>query len=112
MISKGGCRVALPQVTGRLISTAQGLLQNLGLVVVEDVAPANLCTNAQVGEVVFQSVAPGQFALFGSTMIGGVLPDRGDDRGDGHHGSHRHDGNDGGHRRHGGDGHDDESGTR
>jgi serine/threonine-protein kinase len=66
--SKGGCRVALPQVTGRLIATAQGLLQNLGLVVVEDIAPANLCTNAQVGEVVYQSVAPGQFSTFGSTV--------------------------------------------
>ncbi len=66
--SSGGCPATVPYLTGRLNTTAQTLLEGAGFVVVEDVAPANLCTSAQVGEVVTQSVHPGFSAPYGSTI--------------------------------------------
>ncbi len=66
--SSGGCPATVPYLLGRLSTTAQSLLQSAGFVVVEDVAPANLCTNSQVGSVVTQSVHPGFSAPYGSTI--------------------------------------------
>jgi beta-lactam-binding protein with PASTA domain/tRNA A-37 threonylcarbamoyl transferase component Bud32 len=66
--SSGGCPVTVPYLMGRLSTTAQTLLQNAGFVVVEDVAPANLCATAQLNEVVTQSVHPGFSAPYGSTI--------------------------------------------
>ena len=66
--SSGGCPATVPYLLGRTSTTAQSLLQSAGFVVVEDVAPANLCTTAQVGAVVTQSVHPGFSAPYGSTI--------------------------------------------
>ncbi|NNN08727.1 MAG: Stk1 family PASTA domain-containing Ser/Thr kinase [Acidimicrobiaceae bacterium] len=66
--SSGGCPATVPYLLGKSSTTAQSVLQGAGFVVVEDVAPANLCATAQVGEVVTQSVNPGFSAPFGSTI--------------------------------------------
>jgi serine/threonine-protein kinase len=66
--SSGGCPVTVPHLIGSLAVNAQSLLHSVGFVVVEDVAPANLCTTSQVGEVVNQSVGPGFSAPYGSTV--------------------------------------------
>ena len=66
--SSGGCSVTVPHLVGRLVATAQSLLHGVGLLAVEDVAPANLCTTSQLGEVVTQSVGPGFSAPYGSTV--------------------------------------------
>ena len=66
--SSGGCPTVVPQLTGRLNTTAQTLLKNYGFVVVENPAPSSLCTVAKVGQVVNQSVGRGQLAPYGSTI--------------------------------------------
>ena len=66
--SSGGCPATVPYLLGKSSTTAQSVMQGAGFVVVEDVAPANLCTTPQIGTVVTQSVHPGFSAPYGSTI--------------------------------------------
>lgn len=68
IVSSGGCPTVVPRVINRLSTTAQTLLKNAGFVVVENQAPAAMCTSAKLSAVVFQSVGPGLSAPHGSTI--------------------------------------------
>ncbi len=78
--SSGGCPATVPYLLGKSSTTAQSVLQAAGFVVVEDVAPANLCTTAQVGEVVTQSVRPWLLCPLRIHDHDSVLPERRDNR--------------------------------
>ena len=68
ILSNGGCPTIVPRVINRLSTTAQTILKNAGFFVVENAAPAAMCTNAKLSAVVFQSVGPGLSAPYGSTI--------------------------------------------
>jgi len=68
VISSGYCQVLVPLVTNQQVAAAQAALVAQGLLVVENQAPASLCSNVANGTVVSQSVGGGQYALYNSTI--------------------------------------------
>jgi beta-lactam-binding protein with PASTA domain len=67
-VSTGGCPVQVLDVLGSTVQTAVAALTQSHFVVTQTPAPASLCTNSQLNDVVFQSPKGGSAAPYGSTV--------------------------------------------
>ncbi len=68
ILSSGLCQVVVPNVLNDSLVNAQAALARQGLSASEQVAPASLCSGAQTGVVVNQSVTGGSYAQYHSTI--------------------------------------------